>query len=334
MNHLIVFCSAFNLCAAIALLSGCGGSQPPISTPRTIGQSQATAAHPVRSASWILPEAKSEALIYVSKLTEVVVYSYPSDKIVGVLSGFNRANGLCSDHDGDVWVTDYAASDISEYAHAGTKPIAILSDAHLPVGCAVDPQTGDLAVANYSNTVYVYPKGSANPKVYSAPGFDDMRFCIYDGSGDLFVDGTRQHRGFSKVGILKLAYGATRLQRYEIGPNPNLQSPGPMQWDGSSLIMGYAKNNEHDVVYRISDLGSAGRITKRITFIVPDGGYIPGFLPFVLDGRTIIGTYSAEHYYIALWPYPKGGAALKEFEVHGKYYPVGLAISVAPSASR
>jgi hypothetical protein len=97
--------------------------------------------------------------------------------------------------------------------------------------------------------------------------------------------------------------------------------------------MGYAKNNENDVVYRISGIGSDGRITKRITFVVPDGGYVPGFLPFVLNGRMIIGTYTvdAEHYYIGLWPYPKGGASLKEFEIHGKYFPSGLAISVAPT---
>jgi hypothetical protein len=104
----------------------------------------------------MLPEAKSGVLLYVSKHTNVVIYSYPSGKVIGKLRGFEYASGLCSDRRGDVWVTDSRKSQVSEYEYSGTKPIARLSDDDEPVGCAVDPRSGDIAVANYDDNVYIY----------------------------------------------------------------------------------------------------------------------------------------------------------------------------------
>jgi hypothetical protein len=38
--------------------------------------------------SWMLPEAKSEDLLYVSNVYTITVYSYPKGKLVGTLSNF------------------------------------------------------------------------------------------------------------------------------------------------------------------------------------------------------------------------------------------------------
>ena len=157
------------LAMGMALLAGCGASQPPIGAPGA--QASALASPAYRGESWVLPEAKSEDLLYVSSLTEVRIHSYPSYKVVGVLGGFGYTTGLCSDRNGHVWVTDSRNSLISEYAHAGTKPIVRLSDGNEPVGCAVDPRSGDLAVANYPDNIWVYPKGTSNPIIYTAPDF-------------------------------------------------------------------------------------------------------------------------------------------------------------------
>jgi hypothetical protein len=48
---------------AIALLTGCGDSQPPIGAPGAISQSRAIAQLAARGKSWTLPEAKSEDLV-------------------------------------------------------------------------------------------------------------------------------------------------------------------------------------------------------------------------------------------------------------------------------
>ena len=56
--------SAFIIGAA-ALFAGCGGSQPPIGALGAMPQSSAIAEHATRGESWMLPEAKSEDLLYV-----------------------------------------------------------------------------------------------------------------------------------------------------------------------------------------------------------------------------------------------------------------------------
>ena len=98
--------SAFGICAAAAMLIGCGVSQPPVGAPGAMRQSTAVATHAAPDTSWMLPEAKSEDLVYVSSLDNVYVLSYPELKEVGHLTdagGF----GLCSDTNGNVFAPSY-----------------------------------------------------------------------------------------------------------------------------------------------------------------------------------------------------------------------------------
>src|ERR1700677_4622126 len=109
---------------ATAMLAGCGGSQPPIGAPGAAPQTAAIASHVERGKSWMLPEAKSEDLLYVTNYSYISVYSYPQDKLVGILNGFRSSVGECVDSKGDVVITNSAKSGrIPEYAHGGTKPI-------------------------------------------------------------------------------------------------------------------------------------------------------------------------------------------------------------------
>ncbi len=325
-------CLALSVGAAL-LLAGCGGLQSLIGAPAPIPKTSAIAARAERGTSWMLPEAKGDDLLYVSKLKNVIVFAYPSHKVVGNLTGFDYASGLCSDRGGNVWVTDLQKLQITEYAHAGTKPIAQLSDGNDPVGCAVDPLSGDLAAANYEDNVSVYPHAGGNPVIYTAPDFYFMEFCSYDGSGNLFIDGYRGHRGFGRPSILKLSYGSAQLQRFKLeGRRKSLQSAGALQWDGKSLVVGFA-GPYGNLLYRVSDLGSTGKITRRIELVAPGGGFIPGDAPFVLykgyvTGRYDVGTTQISN--VAIWPYPRGGSAVKDFKVRGRFFPAGIALSVRP----
>src|ERR1700734_3789453 len=89
---------------ASAMLTGCGGSQPPIGAPGAMPQTSALATHAARGKSWMLPEAKSQDLLYVvrNSANEVSVYTYPKGKSVGTLSDIPGALGICSDTNGDV----------------------------------------------------------------------------------------------------------------------------------------------------------------------------------------------------------------------------------------
>jgi hypothetical protein len=67
---------------AATLLAGSGGSQP----PGAIAQTSVIAAQGERGESWMLPEAKNEALLYTSTEKGVYITSYPRGKLVGTLA--------------------------------------------------------------------------------------------------------------------------------------------------------------------------------------------------------------------------------------------------------
>src|ERR1700728_389190 len=92
--------------AMLPLIAACGGSQPPIGAPGAMPQASAIATHADRGKSWMLPEAKSEDLLYVSNYANgtVTVYSYKAGKLVGTLSGLRLPTGLCTNKRGDVFI--------------------------------------------------------------------------------------------------------------------------------------------------------------------------------------------------------------------------------------
>jgi DNA-binding beta-propeller fold protein YncE len=156
---------------AIAAFAGCGA--PQVSTTPFVQQNTRISRDGARARSWMLPEAKSEDLAYVANVYTITAYSYPKGKLVGTLNNFYVPYGECVDAKGDVYITDSRFGKIYEYAHGGTKPIKTLKDpSYQPYGCAVDPTTGDLAVANYSDSsghqgnVYVYRNAKGFPKSY------------------------------------------------------------------------------------------------------------------------------------------------------------------------
>lgn len=156
-----------------AVLTGCGGgaSQSPLGFS---GISQPTAAERVpldedgdlpgtassvslnvpryHHSSWISANAKNRKLLYVtgSSLGNVYIFSFPQMVYQGDISDLSVPGGECADKKGNVWIALQGSSMLNEYAHAGTTPIATLSDPGIPVGCSVDPLTGNLAVTNYT----------------------------------------------------------------------------------------------------------------------------------------------------------------------------------------
>src|ERR1700722_2239249 len=146
---------ALPACVAAAVVAGCANQQtvgtPPVGTPSVASLNAASAARGEHG-SWMKPSAKGKSLVYVSSVlsNDVYVYSYSTQQLVGTLTGFTTPYGLCSDKKGNVWIVNDGASQLVEYAHGGTSPLATLSDSgEYPEGCAVDPQTGNLAVTNF-----------------------------------------------------------------------------------------------------------------------------------------------------------------------------------------
>jgi hypothetical protein len=301
---------AFGICMAATMLAGCAGSQLPIGAPGTMPQSSAIASQAAHGGSWMLSEAKGEDLLYVSDFVsgKAYVLSYPAGKLEGTLSGFDTPEGECVDAAGDVWITASPA-EIVEYAHGGTKPIDTLKNSHNPIACAVDPGTGNLAVAGEDGTVSIYQNATGEPTIYSVPLIPS--FCAYDDGGNLFVDSS----GAPAIRIAKLPRGgdAFEMVAYE---KRNNGDPAGLQWVGKRLQVGSASPYSDGCCGRIIHVVIKGIHGRRAGKLVVRGALVD----FFIEGSTAIVTTNAQR--IAFYDYPQGGHATKIIKEPGYSFSV------------
>ncbi len=302
---------ALRSCAVLALLAGCGGSKLPIGAPGAMPQNGALATHAGRAKSWMLPEAKSDDLLYASGDDYTYVLSYPSGKLVGRLEV--TGNGLCSDKKGDVFFTSQGVGGgLTEYAHGGTQAIAYLTipnGAGEVFGCAVDPTTGNLAATfqclNMSQCVTtdeiaVFPNASGTPVEYGGADLPQFVYCGYDGAGNLFADGGPEYGSY----LAELRAGSGKLKG--INFNRSIDNLGQIQWDGKRMTI---QDRGRATLYRLKISGSAAKIVGITTFEekgVEAQSWIQGgriIIPYRPNpqGATTIG----------FWKYPAGGAPTK-----------------------
>jgi hypothetical protein len=304
-----------SISAAAALLAGCGGSQLPIGAPGAMPQ---TAASHMRKAS-----SSSGDLLYVgSQEHGVFVVSYPQGKIITQFEPPSSVLGMCSDQTGDVFVlTGGGGTNIYEYAHGGTSPIATLEDGYFePLACAADPATGNLAVVNNEvSTVAIFPAAQGPPTYYNDPNVRQFNYCAYDDSGDLLVDGFKTGPG-NVATLAELPYGSSSFTN--VTTDKNIGNPGSMQWMGTYLAVGSSKQ----VIWHINISGSSGIIVGKTKHKLLKS-------PWTIDGNGLISVYGGgDHDYpskVALWTYPKGGGPTQLLNLFGNSSRLdGVAVSV------
>ena len=297
---------------ALALLAGCGGSQPPIGAPGAMPQ---TAASHMRKAS-----SSYGDLLYVGGQNGVFVLSYPQGKVITQFEPPSGVQGMCSDQTGDVFVlTGGGGTNIYEYAHGGTSPIATLQDGYdEPIACGVDPTTGNLAVVNNSDPtdLAIFTDAQGTATYYNDPSMDAMYYCAYDDSGNLFVDG----QYIDNPILAELPYGSSSFSTITL--DKNIRRPGSMQWMGAYLALGTSK----EIVYHVQVSGSSGTIVGKTVHHRLES-------PWTIDGNGLISVYGGgDHGYpskVALWTYPKGGAPTQLLNLFGHRSRLsGVAISI------
>jgi hypothetical protein len=324
------------LIGAAALLVGCGGSQPPIGAPGAMPQ-VATMRARGGWPSGSVPETSNQDLLYVSQGKSVLIYTYPGLKRIGKLKGFDSGYGpyaLCSDSKGDVFVTalrgDTYDGYVYEFAHGGKKPIAKLSNPGSGYGCAVDPTTGNLAVANYIapgshyyGNVAIYANAKGTPTVYTDPNIGAYFFAAYDDSGNLYVDGASRSNTFP---LALMPKGSSVFT--DVSVNQQFQ-PHSLQWYDGSLIIGSAGscncNQGPAYLYQVQMSGSTGTVVGVTT--LDSHGKNEGTFQFYISGSQVVGP-SRKLASLQVWSYPEGGNPIKT--VTGAF-PIRLTISVAPS---
>ncbi len=297
-------CTAIVFWAGSAL-SGCGSSQ--VTTP---GATSLAAA-----------QAERGSYLYVATGSNVSVLSYPGGRLVRSL-GITGHN-LCSDKTGDVFIPT-TAYQIAEYSHDGTL-IQELSDLDTPLGCAVDPTTGDLAVTNEASgagEVAIFPGAQQPAQYFRDPEVFTYGLCTYDNQGNLFVDGA----GSTDV-LAELPRGSNTFKNYTL--SAKFAAFGDVQWDGRYVTL---SDPTAHALYRI-ELSQRLKVVGTTRVDRWHTAYY-GHWPYVqtwIDRDTFIAQTSARAR-LGLWRYPKGGAPssiTKPFE-SGNVTISGITISVAP----
>lgn len=295
--------------AAAVLLAGCAGGSATRLTPAGTVSSQASA------------PARTGALLYVSDTVagDVFVYSYPGGAPVLTLTGLSDPAGECVDAAGNVFVTNTGASNILKYAHGGNGPISTLKDnGYFPVGCAIDPLTGNLAVTNFSTTgsargnIVIYKGAKGRPTGHFADAnIEQMVLCGYDASGNLFADGLTPGSAFAFV---ELSRGATKLK--DVTLNQPIGNGGGVQWDGRHVAVG---DQSTSTIYRFNIAGTKGTRVGATSL----GGATEIFQFYIL-GKRVIGP-DAGVADVGVWNYPAGGPPIQK--ITGLYAPLGAVVS-------
>ena len=303
---------------ALAILAACStnhGSLPAAVAPSLTNH----------ETSWMTGDAKAGPLLYVSELNanDVAVFSYPTGKVAGTLSGFSAPHGLCVDKSGNVFVMSTGSAQIFEYAHGGTKPVQKLSDdGYAPSDCDVDPVNGDLAVADVNGGqsggggLSIFRKARGKPKLYfSNTGIFYYASLGYDPHGNLFVDGYTYGGSFA---LVELPAGSTTFTAITL--NQFIRLPGGIRWNGDRLVLGdqyYISGPS--IIYEFSISGNRG--TKARTIALTDSCDV---IQFWLVGKRIIAPDDCSAY-VKYYRFPQGGRSTKS--ISDRNQPVSVTVS-------
>jgi hypothetical protein len=297
----------------LALLAGCGAA----------GNQTLPAAAGVAPAA---SRAASGALLYVvdDGAATVSYYSYPKMKKAGALTGFGSVNGACVDAKSNVFIPDGGNYEVDEFAHGGTKILRKLKDFDFYLeGCAIDPVTGNLAVATQPRNsspggVAIFARAKGKAKNLDASGIYLPSHCAYDGNGDLFLDGQ------DTMGYFRLTELPAKSKTFvPIELDQSITVPGGVHWDGKYLAVGdQGAGYRGSDVYRFAISGSSGTTVSKVALLgsseVDD---------FWLDGsRLIAPDHGRSASTLKIWKYPAGGYPVKAYS-DGFVDPIADAVS-------
>ena len=296
MSTLVSFRRAFGIVLAVAFLFGCSANQGglPIAAP----------GHSTEALQVSHQSTNSDLLYVVDPTRGVYMFTYPGGEEVGLLR-INASGGLCSDKKGDVFITDARDSEVFEYAHGGTSPIATLNPDAEPYYCSVDPESGNLATLNSDASskasVSIFKKATGKPKKYFDTSANLRATCSYDDKGNLYIGASTQSQLFV---IAELPKESNTF--ITISVDAAFRGGNFLQWDGKHVAVTNAAPSKPVRVLQVAIAGSSGNVVKT-TKLQGSLAYVKYF--WIQDGTIVTprggGGWRAR--VIGLWKYPAGG---------------------------
>jgi sugar lactone lactonase YvrE len=246
--------------------------------------------------AWTDPEkaASKTVLLVGGSENNLYIVAYPSGKPLHTLTGFDEPQGTCSDGNGHFWIANTGNADVIEYSSDGAN-LGTVSDANnYPVGCAYDPKTGDLAVANIITTsdgpgnVAIYSKAKGSPKIYTAASLQKIYFAAFAGSsGTLVVDGEN-----SSSDVAIASFNGGKFHEITL-KGETIEFPGALAWSTKLRSMNIG-DQDSSAIYHF-DLD--GKVTGTTTTEAPG--------MYVVFGGTLL---SAATDGLEVYDYPAGGS--------------------------
>lgn len=288
--------------ATAALLASCGTAQLPV------GPSGAM--FPSRSA--VTPALQGRDLLYVAADTVTNVFTYPGGKLVSALGGTTGV--ICSNTQGDVFLSEQNGNFIDEFQHGRATLIAQLSNPFADSqSCSVDPASGSLAlVSSAGEGVAIFRPGKRHhwhlPRLYAQGGY--LYSCGYDAHGNLFIDGKTQ---YNQMIFAELPKGGAAF--INIALDQAFTTAGTVQWDGQYLAVG---DQENTLIRRFSIEGSSGTQIGTVTLSGPN------VITQCWIQDAIVTGAEQSNSKVQFWPYPTGGSAIRTITTT---YPLGVTVS-------
>ena len=288
--------------------------------------------------SWVSPDVrKAPRLLFISDVDtdDVYIFKMPAMKLKGTLTGFDQPSGMCSDRNGNIWVTNTKSAQITQYSRGGILLKTLDDSGYYPVGCAVNKKNGDLAVANIRTTsdapgnVTVYTNGS-DPETLVNPGQSEYYYPAYDTKGNLYVNG---RGGSSNAYMLsECSSGSGSCSTLNIS-GATVNVPGGLNWNkvAGDLILDDPECGGvwTTCLYSMSISGSTATVTGSTSPYDSNGGACaidqPAIAPhdkYFAGGCVPKGSAPAA---AARWKFPAGGNPTDSSTL--VTYPVGAAIS-------
>jgi hypothetical protein len=303
--------------------------------------------HPDRRPSHMSPDAgKKSALLYVGDdaTNDVDVYDYKTLKLVGMLTGAVEPYGMCVDKKGDIYVANFGAGNVVEYAHGGKNPINTYTSGGEPIGCSVDAK-GDVAVTSFSpGQVVVFAGGNPKkPTSYSGP-CTYLWTMGYDDNGNLVGIGEESTGSIVACALLSGSKSMTTLSGCCTGSNITIDFPGGTMWDGKYIALGDQESGGRFEGGIIQATLSGGAFIKEGETVITDtcySDYVDDVNPFIVgkkntpvnrvQGKVDVGPNlwcnDAGTSAVDFWKYPAGGNPFKRLNSPPSE-PYGAAVSL------